>query len=52
MDFVANRILENLGDMIGGEAKSKLIEQYAKISCKKRYTWSLLFPLYLIYKFL
>jgi len=36
-DFVVNKILTNLGDMVGGDAKDKLITRYAQLSMKKKY---------------
>lgn len=36
-DFVSNQILTNLGEMIGGDASKKLIQNYREISSKKVY---------------
>jgi hypothetical protein len=36
-DFVSNQILNNLGEMIGGDAAIKLIQNYRDISSKKAY---------------
>ena len=36
-DFVANRILEGLGDMTDDKTKKKLLETYAKVSNRKIY---------------
>jgi hypothetical protein len=34
---VANRILENIGDLAGGDAKSKMLEIYKNLSMRKIY---------------
>jgi len=34
---VANKIITNLGDMLGGDAKERLLNKFAELSKKKKY---------------
>ena len=36
-DFVANKIISNLGEMVGGDAKERMLKRYMEVSNKKKY---------------
>ncbi len=36
-DFVANKIITSLGEMVGGDAKERMLKRYIEVSNKKKY---------------